>query len=143
MRIRTVGGVEIYNEAQRLVPLSLGDVAVTTAGSLPSKAVFHGVVLEFNKSTGPSEKVIKTVVRRCIDNAGAQGFRSIAFPLFGTGVGGFPAAVALEIVLSAVLSDFVSASHSLVEAVVVIYGSVARAIDVEGIIKRVESNVKL
>jgi len=143
-RIRTMGGKEIYEEAQCLVPLSLGDVVATTAGALSSRIVLHAVVLDFDKDTGPSEEVIKTVVRRCIDKAAAQRFRSIAFPLFGTGMGRFPAAVALEIVLSAVLSNFSTASHTVVEAVVVIYDStVARAINVEAIIRGVESKVKV
>jgi O-acetyl-ADP-ribose deacetylase (regulator of RNase III) len=45
-RIREVGGDEIYREARNLVPLSLGNIAVTTAGKLQAKKIFHGVVID-------------------------------------------------------------------------------------------------
>lgn len=137
-RLRSVGGSDIYSEAQKLVPLSLGEVAVTNAGNLPAQKIFHGVVIDFNTGHRPSKKVIQQVIHTCLEKANHANYRSIAFPLLGTGTGGFPAIEALQIMLSQIIQDISDKPHSLTEVIVAIYGKVAQVIDVEAIIKEVQ-----
>ncbi|HEY9861270.1 MAG TPA: macro domain-containing protein [Candidatus Obscuribacterales bacterium] len=139
-RLRSIGGSDIHSEAQRLAPLSLGDVAVTTAGKLSAQKIFHSVVIDFNTGQGPSKAVIEQVIHTCLEKANHANYRSIAFPLLGTGTGGFPAIEALQIILSQIIKDLSAKPHSVAEVIVAIYGSVAQVIDIEAVIKEVQGN---
>ncbi|BAZ00665.1 Appr-1-p processing domain protein [Tolypothrix tenuis PCC 7101] len=139
-RIRSVGGGEIYSEAQKLVPASIGDVLITTAGALSAQKIFHGIVIDYNDNRLPSKKVIEQVIHTCIEKANDEKYRSIAFPLLGTGAGGFPAIEALEIILSQVIKDFSDEPQSVAEVIIAIYGRVAQVIDIEAVIKEVTRN---
>lgn len=137
MRIANRGGPSIRTEASKLVPLKHGDVAETTAGDLHAQRVFHGVTIDFDTGKGPSEEIIRQIVRRCVQLANKHKFRSIAFPLLGTGVGGFAGAVALEIMLSELIDAMSITEYTLNEAVVTVHGLVARTLDVKAVIERV------
>ncbi len=139
-KIRSVGGNDIYKEAQKLVPLSLGEVAVTTAGKLSARKVFHGVVIDFDNMRGPSREVIQQVIHTCIEKANEANYRSIAFPLLGTGTGGFSAVQALQIIISQAIKDLSDQTQSVAEVIVAIYGRVAQVIDVEAVIREVKDN---
>lgn len=140
LRLRSVGGGDIYSEAQKLAPLSLGKVAVTTAGKLSAQKIFHGVVIDFDTRKGPSKEVIQQVIHTCLEKANHSNYRSIAFPLLGTGTGGFPAIEALQIMLSQTIQDLSDNPNSVSEVIVAIYGRVAEVIDVEAVIKEVQGN---
>ncbi|MBD2503638.1 macro domain-containing protein [Anabaena azotica] len=139
-RIRCEGGNEIYTEAQKLVPLSLGEVVVTTAGKLSASKVFHGVVIDFDTGKGPSKEVIQQVIHTSLEKASRASYRCIAFPLLGTGAGGFSAIEALKIILNQIIKDLSNQSQSIVEVTIAIYGSVAQVIDIEAVIEEVKSN---
>jgi O-acetyl-ADP-ribose deacetylase (regulator of RNase III) len=139
-RLRSVGDGDIYSEAKKLVPLSLGEVAVTTAGKLSAQKIFHGVVIDFDTGKGPSKAVIEQVIHTCLEKANQANYKSIAFPLLGTGAGGFPAIEALQIILSQIIQDLSSKPYSVAEVIVSIYGRVAQVIDVEAVIKEVQGS---
>lgn len=139
-RIRSAGGSEIYSEAKKLAPLSLGEVAVTTAGKLSAQSIFHGVVIDFNTGKGPSKQVIQQVIHTCFKKANEANYRSIAFPLLGTGNGGFPAIEALQFILSQVIKELSDEHQSIAEVIIAIYGTVAQVIDVETLIKEIQSD---
>lgn len=87
-RIRQVGGEEIYRQVTQLPPIGLGQVAVTGAGKLQAKAVFHPAVIDLSKMfSRTSPQVIKQVVRSCMAGARKYNLETIAFPLLGTGYG--------------------------------------------------------
>lgn len=140
-RIGSVGGSSIYKEAQKFVPLSLGDVAITTAGKLSASKVFHGIVIDFDKRQGSSQKVIQQVIHTCLDNANNGNYRIIAFPLLGTGAGGFPAIEALQIILSQVIKDLFAKTLSVSEIITVIHGRIAQVINVETIIEEIKDQL--
>ncbi|WVL02350.1 macro domain-containing protein [Cyanobacterium sp. Dongsha4] len=49
----------IREESRKLAPIKLGDVAITNAGNLSAKYIFHGAVLDYQlKSQKPNIKVI-------------------------------------------------------------------------------------
>ena len=137
-RILSIGGRKIYSEAQALRPLSLGEVAVTTAGKLSAEKIFHGVVIDYGRGKFPSEKVIQRVVHTCLEKANLAGYKSMAFPLMGTGTGGFPAMEALQIILSQIIKDLSTKPNTLTEVIVAIYGRAARVIDIEAVMEELQ-----
>jgi len=112
-RIRKVGGEEILREARNFAPLLSGQIAVTCAGSLRAKKVFHASIT--NKAS--FEQVIYT----CINRANQNFFSSIALPLLATGGGGFPLDIAWQITLKQVVKCLSQQSQTLEEVVLVIY----------------------
>jgi serine/threonine protein kinase len=92
--IRRGGGEEIYEEARRLIPVRAGRAVVTTAGSLKARFVFHGVTLGNTEKL--SRDLITEIVRSCFYHADSLMLESIAFPLLGTGAGGFSKQVCLD-----------------------------------------------
>lgn len=101
------GGPEIMREAQDLAPLPLGEIAVTSAGRLNAKKIFHCAVLDYDHQHLTTLDLIRTVTRRCLVTCDAKGFTSIAFPAFATGVAALSperAAAAMLISIAAYLS---------------------------------------
>jgi O-acetyl-ADP-ribose deacetylase (regulator of RNase III) len=132
-RIREVGGDEIYRNASNLIPLSLGEVAITTSGKLMAKKVFHGVVIDFDLREYPSQEVIQKVVHRCFKKASEYNFKSIAFPLLGTGMGGFPAKLAWRTMLSQIIKDLSSENQNISEVIIALYGRAAELLNIKSI----------
>lgn len=98
MALLNVAGMEIIREARKHIPLKLGDVAVTSAGRLPAKFIFHAVTLDHDNLIAATEEGIRAVTLKCLQLADTLGVRHIAFPALGTGVARFPfqlAAVAM------------------------------------------------
>src|SRR3954453_49840 len=63
--IRKAAGEALIHDVAKLIPRKLGDVAVTTAGALPAKYVFHAVTIGPN--TKAPVEVIKQTTRCCLD----------------------------------------------------------------------------
>ena len=67
--VRNQAGEEVVEEAQRLVPLKVGDVAVTSAGRLRARYIFHAVTADRQLGINPSELTIRVaarnIFRRC------------------------------------------------------------------------------
>lgn len=120
-RIRDVGGDEIYREAKTLTPLSLGNVAVTTAGKLQAKKIFHGIVIDWHRQILPTKYIVQQVVCTCLEKAARYGFQSIAFPLLGTGTGRLTAEVALEIILKQIIKELSDGNQNVIEVIVALY----------------------
>jgi O-acetyl-ADP-ribose deacetylase (regulator of RNase III) len=57
--ISKAGGKSIREEARKYIPLKVGDVAVTSAGNLPAKYIFHAVTIDYTKMIYPYENSIK------------------------------------------------------------------------------------
>src|SRR5215510_1979210 len=80
------GGDMIAQEAHKHVPLGLGDVAVTSAGKLHARYIFHVVTIDFKNLSYASAETLKLATSRCLELADTLGCRTIAFPALGTGV---------------------------------------------------------
>ncbi len=132
-RIRKVGGDEVYRDTSNLIPLSLGEVAITTSGNLMAKKVFHGVVIDFNLREYPSQEVIQKVVHKCLKKASEYKFKSIAFPLLGTGTGGFPAKLAWKTMLSQIINDLSHDGQTVSEVIIALYGRAAELLNIKSI----------
>lgn len=89
--ILKAAGNSIALEAAKKVPARLGDVVVTSAGSLPALYIFHAVTLSDSPEEQrlTAEAVIKQTTKRCMELVRILGIDSIAFPAIGAGVAGF------------------------------------------------------
>ncbi|ADC89088.1 Appr-1-p processing domain protein [Thermocrinis albus DSM 14484] len=96
--IKKYGGEEIEKEAIAKAPIPVGTAVVTKAGSLPFKGVIHAPTMERPAMETTEEKVRKAV-RASLEVADKEGFRVIAMPGMGTGVGGLPKDVAAKAML--------------------------------------------
>ncbi|MES2569331.1 MAG: macro domain-containing protein [Verrucomicrobiota bacterium] len=93
--IKRRAGYKPFRELGRRGPIPLGGAAETSAGRLPYRAIIHvaGISLFWRSS----EQAIRGCVRSALTIARERGYRSIAFPLIGSGTGGFSTEKALGI----------------------------------------------
>jgi O-acetyl-ADP-ribose deacetylase (regulator of RNase III) len=93
--IALAGGEDIRRQIANLTPVDLGDVAITTAGNLPQKYIFHAVTIDLERSRVIDEDlqdfIVRNSVRRCFQLMSVLKLSSIAFPIVGAGVAGIPA----------------------------------------------------
>ncbi len=85
--IKRAGGKEIEEEAVKKGPTPVGRAVLTTAGSLPFKGIIHAPTMEQPAMPSTPEK-IKKATAAALRVAVENGFKSIAVPGMGTGVGG-------------------------------------------------------
>lgn len=83
-----------------LGPVPPGDCVVTSGGRLPARYVIHPA--QMGQDLVTSAEVIERATSNALRAADAQGMTSIAFPAFGTGVGGFPLSDCARIMMRAV-----------------------------------------
>jgi O-acetyl-ADP-ribose deacetylase (regulator of RNase III) len=83
------GGNAIALDAAKKVPAALGDVVVTTAGTLPAQYIFHAVTIGPDSVTASPLEVVKQTTERCMQMLDILQLSSIAFPAIGGGLAGF------------------------------------------------------
>ncbi len=138
-RIQEVGGDEIYSEAINLVPLSLGNVAVTTAGKLQVKKIFHGVVIDWRSGVLPSHEIIRQVVHTCMKTANQYRFQTIAFPLLATGAARFPTQLAWKTILQQISKDLSQENQNILEVIIALYGRrIVEKLKINSFLERLE-----
>jgi len=86
--IKRRGGEEIEREAMAQGPVDPGECVITSGGRLAARHVIHAAVMGQDLQT--SAQLIERATRNSLALADAHRLESIAFPAFGTGVGGFP-----------------------------------------------------
>jgi len=97
--IRRRGGPAIQAECDRHGPIRVGEAAITGAGSLPCRRVIHAAAMGDEPA---SERSIRDATLASLRLAATHGIHDVAFPVLGTGVGGFPFRRAVEIMVAAV-----------------------------------------
>lgn len=99
------GGREIQEESTRWVrehgPVPTGSAAVTTAGRLPAKYVFHAVGPRWGM--GNEEALLRQAVQSALRIAHEKGLRSVSLPAISTGIFGFPKPLGVKVILDAVV----------------------------------------
>jgi O-acetyl-ADP-ribose deacetylase (regulator of RNase III) len=85
--LKRAGGEVIALDSAKAIPASVGDVVITTAGTLPARHIFHAITL--GATDLEPREIIRRTTRRCMELLLALELRSIAFPAIGTGVAGF------------------------------------------------------
>ncbi len=85
------GGGTIQEECDALVrkngPLEVGEAAITGGGRLPARYVIHAAAMGDQPVSSES---IRNATRSSLEIALRNQLRSVAFPILGTGVAGFP-----------------------------------------------------
>jgi len=99
--IKRRGGDEIEIEARRHAPLDIGRAVVTSAGRLKCRAVIHAPAVEKPGGRSTPEYVYKATLA-ALRVAREHGFKSIAFPLMGAGVGGLTPEESVNAMLKAI-----------------------------------------
>jgi O-acetyl-ADP-ribose deacetylase (regulator of RNase III) len=97
--IRRAGGPSIQRECDRHGPIAVGEAAITGAGRLPVQWVIHAAAMG---DEPVSEHSIRASTAASVRLAAAHAVRRIAFPVLGSGVGGFDFRRATEIMLAAI-----------------------------------------
>jgi serine/threonine protein kinase len=98
LAIRATAGDVVVEEARRYAPARPGRAVVTSGGRLSARFIFHGITLGYwnNAAIAPSRDLISEILASCFYHADSVNVHSIAFPLLGTGAGGFPRDVCLD-----------------------------------------------
>jgi O-acetyl-ADP-ribose deacetylase (regulator of RNase III) len=98
--IKSRGGTDIEREAIALGPVEPGECVMTAGGRLAARYVIHAAVMGQDLKT--SAELIDRATRNALATAEAHRLESIAFPAFGTGVGGFPIDECARIMIAAI-----------------------------------------
>jgi len=117
LAIKRSGGEEIEREAVAKAPIPVGSAVVTTAGRLKARAVIHASTMQ-RPAQRVSEEEVRLATRAALHEASKHGFRSIAFPGMGTGVGGVPKEEAARAMLEEIKAHL--AREALPERVVLV-----------------------
>lgn len=94
--IKKRGGFAPFRELAKHGPMPLGSAVLTSAGKLPFKGIIH--VAGISMLWISSEKAVRDCVRNAMAIVKEKGFASVAFPLIGSGTGGFPPDRAIGII---------------------------------------------
>jgi O-acetyl-ADP-ribose deacetylase (regulator of RNase III) len=92
------GGPSIQEECDRHGPIQVGEAALTGAGDLPCRYVIHAAAMG---DEPVSERSIRDATLASLRLAAEHRIADLAFPILGTGVGGFPFERAVEIMVAA------------------------------------------
>lgn len=94
------GGGTIQDECDAYVrrngPLNVGEAAVTGAGNLPARRVIHAAAMGDEPATPDT---IRSATRAALELARENDVSTLAFPVLGSGVGGFPFSEAARIMV--------------------------------------------
>jgi O-acetyl-ADP-ribose deacetylase len=104
--IRRKGGPAIQEECDRIGRIRLGEAAVTTGGTLKAGYVIHAAGMHLGGRV--TAESLRQTTRQSLLRAEEHGFKSIAFPAIGTGVGGFPLDQCAEIMIGETLEHLKS-----------------------------------
>lgn len=104
--IRSAGGEAVFEDAQKMIPASLGDVVVTTAGAMKQKHIFHcitidrtGKLQQFESNAQEADvlnHLLQHSVDKCFQLMQAMNLTSIAFPAIGAGTARIPILKVIE-----------------------------------------------
>ncbi len=100
--IRERGGEEIKQEAQKYVPVRIGDAVLTSAGKLAARFIIHAPTMEQGSQPTTIENV-QAATLAVLNCAEEHGLTSIAIPGLGTGVGRVPKDVAADTIVKILL----------------------------------------
>lgn len=98
--IKAAGGDIVEQEAMAKGPVMPGEAVSSPAGKLPYAYIIHAAVMGQDLRT--TDKLIRRATVSALNLAEKLKVRSIAFPAFGTGVGGFPMAACARLMATSV-----------------------------------------
>jgi O-acetyl-ADP-ribose deacetylase (regulator of RNase III) len=118
--ILSKAGDGLREEVKKHLPMKIGDVAVTSAGSLNAKFIFHGITLDLDNYVFANEDVVKSIVEKSLKLAETLGLKQISFPALGTGVAKFPFQLAAK-TITETISKYLSRGSSIERVTLCLY----------------------
>lgn len=100
LKIKGAAGQTVENEAVKQAPGKQGDAIVTGAGGLPSKKIFHCVMLDDKKNASPDS--LCRSIKNIFKEADTLGLKKLAFPAIGASFPGLDPKTATEIIVGEV-----------------------------------------
>lgn len=116
--IRRSGGQSILAEVRPFAPVRAGRAVVTSAGSLKARFVIHGITVGGRRV---SRNLISEVLASCFYHADTFDLSSLAFPLLGTGAGGFEEDVCLDVMFKSLARTLLRGVTTVQNIRIVIY----------------------
>ena len=104
--IKRRGGLASFRELGRMGPIPLGGAVATGAGRLPYQKIIH--VAAINLLWRASTRSIADSTRNALNLADSLNLRSLAFPILGSGSGGFDPVQAEQIMIETIEADSTS-----------------------------------
>lgn len=121
--ILNVGGEDIWQEAVELVPIHLGDVAITKAGKIQAHKIFHAAVLDYNRIQATTIDIIREVTKKCLKICDNLGFRSIAFPALATGAARLSSEESAFAMITEIAAYLIGCKTTVEEVTIALYPS--------------------
>ena len=98
LKIKGIAGQDVEDEVLKQAPGTQGDAVLTGAGELPSKKIFHCVMLDDKKNSSPES--LRASVKSVFEKAEKLGLRKLTFPSVGASFPGLDPKTATEIIVS-------------------------------------------
>jgi O-acetyl-ADP-ribose deacetylase len=119
-RVISINGGPIIDQESKTWVREHGTVphespAVTSAGNMPAKYVFHAVGPVWG--SGNEEHKLSTTITGCLNKMDEMGLSSIAFPAISTGIFRFPKALAASIFYESFKKYFSEHPNTSIESV--------------------------
>jgi O-acetyl-ADP-ribose deacetylase (regulator of RNase III) len=99
--IAALAGTAIRNEVASHLPLPVGAVAITSAGTLPIKYIIHAVTVDWANGVLPTPRTIRQLVREILSRCEALRIVRIAIPALATGAADLSPWVSAKIIAQA------------------------------------------
>lgn len=100
--LHRAAGPALYREAAPHAPLATGKAVMTGAHGLPNRHVIHTVGPVYGQDR-PSDRLLASCFRSCLELADEAALESVAFPAISTGVYGYPLGEAAQVSVDAVV----------------------------------------
>lgn len=97
--LRDLGGPAFVAEAQKLVPVAIGSVAVTPPGAIPVRHVLHAVTVDWVHDIRPTERTLRHLGREIFVRCEGLGVRSVLVPAVAAGAAGFSVGSSARIIV--------------------------------------------
>lgn len=120
--VQQAAGHRLGLACQRIDGIVVGTARLTLGYRLPAKYVIHTVVPTSHGPTTAEEAQLRACYRACLNIARLRRFKTIAFPVLGSGTRGFQFQFAATIALTEI-QRFLEADSTPEQVIVTIYDS--------------------
>ncbi len=108
----------IERETRKMIPADIGDIVVSTAGTLPQKYIFHAITIGFTNNSNikdlsmeeVQDYIISNSVTKCLSIMRYLNVKTIAFPTIGGGTARIPYS-RIAYAMSRAMSDFLKKTN--------------------------------
>ena len=80
------GGAAIQRECNELSPISIGEIAITSAGRLSAKYIYHAATMKLGGRSNVD--IISSAMKNILQLAEKQKIHTLSMPAIGCGIGG-------------------------------------------------------